>query len=352
MDSIMNDLIYQVLQSRTGNCKPINKLICYDKIVDLVSYVKPILKDEPIVLNLNAKLKIVGDIHGNIDDLLRIFEKSGYPPYTKYLFLGDYIDRGKFGIEVLILLLSLKAKYPNSIYLLRGNHETAIIPKMYGFFRECCSKYNVILYHEFTDLFQYLPIVAIVNEHIFCVHGGISQDLHSITDLSQKSKIEDIDEDKIISDLLWSDPSPTIHGFAPNTRGVGAFYGEDVLQKFLRENSLKILIRSHQMCQNGFNLPFKTEICYTIFSNCDYCGCNNSASILSVNENEIVVEEFYPLDTNEQNNRRVILPLWLIEEQVAASKYRVKDLDKIMIEESPDVPLDNENIEFQLIIQK
>ncbi|MBZ3889826.1 Serine/threonine-protein phosphatase PP1-beta catalytic subunit [Sciurus carolinensis] len=136
-----------------------------------------IFLSQPILLELEAPLKICGDIHGQYTDLLRLFEYGGFPREANYLFLGDYVDRGKQSLETICLLLAYKIKYPENFFLLRGNHECASINCIYGFYDKCKRRFNIKLWKTFTDCFNCLPIAAIVDEKIFCCHGGLSPDL-------------------------------------------------------------------------------------------------------------------------------------------------------------------------------
>lgn len=142
---------------------------------------REIFLQQPILLELEAPLKICGDIHGQYTDLLRLFEYGGFPPEANYLFLGDYVDRGKQSLETICLLLAYKIKYPENFFLLRGNHECASINRIYGFYDECKRRYNIKLWKTFTDCFNCLPIAAIIDEKIFCCHGGLSPDLQVIS---------------------------------------------------------------------------------------------------------------------------------------------------------------------------
>lgn len=110
--------------------------------------------------------------------MLRLFSMSGGgPPKNKFLLIGDFVDRGKQSIETICLLLAYKIKYPDMIFLLRGNHECNQITRMYGFYDECKRRYNLSLWRDFCSMFNYLPISAVIDERILCMHGGLSPDL-------------------------------------------------------------------------------------------------------------------------------------------------------------------------------
>ena len=140
---------------------------------------RKIFLDQPCLLELEAPLQIVGDIHGQFSDLLRLFEYVGFPPEANYLFLGDYVDRGKQSLEVICLLLSYKIKYPDNFFILRGNHECAAINRVYGFFDECRRRYSIRLWKVFQDVFNCMPMAALVENKIFCMHGGLSPAIKS-----------------------------------------------------------------------------------------------------------------------------------------------------------------------------
>nr|DBA27351.1 TPA: hypothetical protein GDO54_011510 [Pyxicephalus adspersus] len=153
---------------------------------------REIFLSQPILLELEAPLKICGDIHGQYTDLLRLFEYGGFPPEANYLFLGDYVDRGKQSLETICLLLAYKIKYPENFFLLRGNHECASINRIYGFYDECKRRFNIKLWKTFTDCFNCLPIAAIVDEKIFCCHGGLSPDLQSMEQIRRIMRPTDV----------------------------------------------------------------------------------------------------------------------------------------------------------------
>ena len=108
-------------------------------IIGLIKTVKTIFMDQPMLLEVSAPVKVCGDTHGQYYDMLRLFEYGGFPPDSSYLFMGDYVDRGRQGIECICLLFAFKIKYPGKISILRGNHESASITRIYGFYEECTS---------------------------------------------------------------------------------------------------------------------------------------------------------------------------------------------------------------------
>ena len=135
---------------------------------------------QPVFLELTAPVKIVSDIHGQYKDLLRFLDLARHPPYSNYLFLGDYVDRGKQSIESICLLFAYKIKYPESVFLLRGNHECENITKIYGFYEECQNRFNITLWKRFVSAFNMLPVAALIEDKILCMHGGLSRDLKDL----------------------------------------------------------------------------------------------------------------------------------------------------------------------------
>lgn len=140
---------------------------------------REVFLSQPVLLELEVPIKIIGDVHGQYYDLLKLFEYGGFPDESQYLFLGDYVDRGKQSIETIALLLCYKLKYPQSFFLLRGNHESASINRQYGFYDECKRRYNIKLWKVFSDVFNLLPLCALIEERIICMHGGLSPELRS-----------------------------------------------------------------------------------------------------------------------------------------------------------------------------
>lgn len=209
---------------------------------------KEICLDQPIYLELESPLNVCGDIHGQFYDLLKLFETAGIPPDANYLFLGDYIDRGKFSLETICLLMCFKIKYPENFFLLRGNHECASINKIYGFYDDCKRRYSVKLWKTFTDFFNCLPIVACIDDKILCMHGGISPELFSLEQLKKIARPTDIPDQGLLCDLLWSDPDKDVKGgWGPNDRGISVVFSQSTIDKFLKNMDLELICRAHQV---------------------------------------------------------------------------------------------------------
>eukprot|EP00814_Leptocylindrus_danicus_P013273 CAMPEP_0116037458 /NCGR_PEP_ID=MMETSP0321-20121206/22066_1 /TAXON_ID=163516 /ORGANISM="Leptocylindrus danicus var. danicus, Strain B650" /LENGTH=394 /DNA_ID=CAMNT_0003515667 /DNA_START=212 /DNA_END=1396 /DNA_ORIENTATION=- len=247
--------------------------------------VRPKLLDQPMLLELTAPLKICGDVHGQYTDLLRLFEYGGFPPQANYLFLGDYVDRGKQSLETICLLLSYKIKYPENFFILRGNHESAGINRIYGFYDECKRRYSIKLWKIFSDTFNCLPISAIVDEKILCMHGGLSPEMRSLEQIAALPRPCDVPDVGLMCDLLWSDPDPTISGWAENDRGVSFVFGSDVVASVLDKLDLDLIVRAHQVVEDGYEF-FAGRRLVTLFSAPNYCGeFDNAGGMISVDEN-------------------------------------------------------------------
>jgi len=240
---------------------------------------------QPCLLELEAPLKVCGDVHGQYSDLLRLFEYGGFPPEANYLFLGDYVDRGKQGLEVICLLLAYKVKYPENFFLLRGNHECNAISRIYGFYDECKRRYNIKLWRVFCDVFNCLPFAAIVDEKIFCIHGGPSPELKDLQQIVQIKRPTDIPDMGMLCDFLWSDPEADITGWGENDRGVSYTYGTDVVAEFLEKFDFDLVVRAHQVVENGYEFFGKRQL-VTVFSAPNYCGeFDNAGAMMTVDEN-------------------------------------------------------------------
>lgn len=283
MDTILvDDIVDRLLGVRSRSFKPVP--ITDTEIRQLCQACKQIFLSQPNLLELEAPIKICGDIHGQYSDLLRLFDYGGYPPTVNYLFLGDYVDRGRQSIETICLLMAYKIKYPENFFLLRGNHECASINRIYGFYDECKRRFNVRLWKIFTDCFNCLPIAAIIDEKIFCVHGGLSPDLKDLDDIRNIPRPTDVPDHGLLCDILWADPDKDIEGWGENDRGVSYTFGCDRVTEFLMRHDLDIICRAHQVVEDGYEF-FADRQLVTIFSAPNYCGeFDNAGAMMSVDE--------------------------------------------------------------------
>ena len=255
------------------------------EIMALIEQAKEIFSSQPIFLELSAPLKICGDIHGQFYDLLRVFDLGGFPPKSNYLFLGDYVDRGNQNIETICLFFAYKIKYPENFFLLRGNHETESVNRIYGFYEECKRRYSVKLWKTFGDCFNFMPVAALIEDRILCMHGGLSPDLIEIDQIKDYARPTDIPDNGVLCDLLWSDPDENTQGWGENERGVSYIFGKKILTNFLNANKLDLVVRGHQVVEDGYEF-FCNKKLVTIFSAPNYCDeFDNSAGIMEINEN-------------------------------------------------------------------
>ena len=278
------DPIIEKLLSVRGN-KPGKQVdLKEDEIKFLIEKSSQIIKEQKMLVELEAPLHVCGDIHGQYYDLLRIFEHCGYPGDYNYLFLGDYVDRGKQSLETVCLLLCYKIKYPTKVTLLRGNHESSVTNRIYGFYDECKRRCNVRIWRSFTDLFNFLPVAALIDEKILCMHGGLSPELKNLQNIENISRPTDIPDSGLLCDLLWSDPDKEVLEYDENDRGVSVIFGEKVVEDFNKKNDLDLIIRAHQVVDDGYEFFAKRQL-ITIFSAPNYCGeFDNSAGIMIIDE--------------------------------------------------------------------
>ena len=280
IDQLYNNLI-SLKQSNYTKKLDIKEKDC--ELIIKESY--KLLLNDPVLIELKAPLCICGDIHGQFYDLLRIFEILNYPPNTNYLFLGDYVDRGKQSLETILLLLILKIKYPKNIYLLRGNHECEVVNRQYGFFDECKRRTSIKIFKKFIDLFNVLPITALIENRILCMHGGLAYGLKKVEELKIIRRPTDIPDEGILCDLVWSDPSEELPDcWGTNERGISYTFSKDVVREFCEKNDLDLICRAHQVVEEGYEF-FSDMRLVTIFSAPNYMGeFDNNGGILSINQ--------------------------------------------------------------------
>jgi serine/threonine-protein phosphatase PP1 catalytic subunit len=254
-------------------------------LIFLCNESKKIYLQQPMLLELTAPVNVCGDIHGQYYDLLRLFKKGGLPPEKNYLFLGDYVDRGNNSIETIAFLMAHKILYPENFFMLRGNHECAEINKEYGFYDDCILRYDEQMWNIFIDTFNCLPCAALIEDKIFCMHGGISPNINNLQEINSIKRPCDIPDKGIMCDLLWSDPEHKDLGWGENERGVSYTFGPDVVNKFNEKHNIDLICRAHQVVEDGYEF-FCNRKLVTIFSAPNYCNeFDNCGAMLTIDEN-------------------------------------------------------------------
>ncbi|CAF1109620.1 unnamed protein product [Rotaria sordida] len=267
----------------------------------LIELAQQIFQGEPNMLRIKQPVTIVADIHGQFYDLLTILAAGGNPAETRYLFLGDYVDRGLFACECVFLLFALKINYPQNFNLLRGNHETRQMTKAFQFKMECEKKYGSrTLYKAFMQAFDTLPVCALIDSNFLCMHGGLSPDIRTLSDIENLDRFIETPHSGPLCDLLWSDPSENFDDdnnqqseFKPNTtRHCAYFFSYNTCKDFLRRNNLLSIIRGHEVQKNGIRFFRKSSrtnfpVLISLFSAPNYCDTyNNIAAILKVGDSQ------------------------------------------------------------------
>ena len=291
-----------------------NKKTYKDKYIDKIYLLQMLLKSKNIFKEYQEALidihipegkniTVVGDIHGQFYDLLHIFEINGYPSEENiYLFNGDYVDRGVFGVECLITLISFKILYPNYVFMSRGNHEDRAINRRYGFKNEVIDKYDEKIFNCFSEFFKFLPLGHIINKEVLVIHGGLfSQEGVTLDDLRKINRFQEIPFEGLMCELLWSDPYDG-KGTRPSRRGAGVNFGPDVTEKFLKENNLKLLIRSHEVRQEGYQIETGGKV-ITLFSAPNYCDrSGNKGALIKFNGGDMSHPIFIKFNSSPHPN--------------------------------------------------
>ncbi|KXN90375.1 Serine/threonine-protein phosphatase 6 catalytic subunit [Leucoagaricus sp. SymC.cos] len=262
----------------------------------LCDHVRSILLEESNIQPVSSPVTICGDIHGQFWDLLELLRKGGSVPETSYIFMARH-----YSLETVSLLFALKARYPDKVTLLRGNHESRQITQVYGFYDECQQKYgNATVWKACCSVFDYLNLAAIIDGEILCVHGGLSADIRTLDQIRILSRAQEIPHEGAFCDLMWSDPED-IDNWAVSPRGAGWLFGGNITQQFNHTNSLQLIARAHQLVQEGFKYMFDEQL-VTVWSAPNYCyRCGNMASIMTVHENG--ERTFTVYDAAEENER-------------------------------------------------
>ena len=270
--------------------------ISRDDLVLLCHAVQQALTDDRTLIRLKAPITIFGDIHGQFTDLLQFLKMTDGPEASKLLFMGDYVDRGPNSIEVISLVFCMKVLFPKSVFLLRGNHEDRNVCASYGFLQECEERYDTELFELFTNVFEWIPLAAKINNCVFCVHGGIAQELELADDVDdvERPVSDPLYHEPVralVAEMLWSDPKADVSGYQANTRGVGHLFGPDVCKEWMETSDVKMLVRAHEVVTEGIAFPFKDCLkrpldVVTVFSAPNYGNiCGNRGGIMFLDEN-------------------------------------------------------------------
>jgi len=250
----------------------------------LCEIVKEYLLEESNVQPVASPVTICGDIHGQFYDLLELFRTGGEAPDTNYIFMGDFVDRGYYSLETFTILMTLKARWPDKVTLLRGNHESRQITQVYGFYDECQQKYgNANAWKYCTQVFDLLTIAALIDGKILCVHGGLSPDIRTLDQIRTINRNQEIPHEGDFCDLMWSDPED-IETWQVSPRGAGWLFGSRVTNEFISINNLELIARAHQLVQEGYKYHFNKQL-VTVWSAPNYCyRCGNVASIMALDK--------------------------------------------------------------------
>eukprot|EP00919_Chromeraceae_sp_WS-2016_P062539 GHVR01148029.1.p1 GENE.GHVR01148029.1~~GHVR01148029.1.p1 ORF type:complete len:528 (+),score=102.29 GHVR01148029.1:170-1753(+) len=283
--------------------------LTHTQILTIVRRATDVVQAESNLVKIKDPVTIVGDIHGQYYDLVRLLELGGDPSTSQYAFLGDYVDRGSYSVEVCLLLMSLKLSSPRRIWLLRGNHECRQMTAFFNFKDECEHKYDMNVYYAFMEFFDCLPLAALINGRFLAVHGGISPELLSVPDIGGINRFQEPPKSGLFCDLLWSDPvdeekeemiqQALIEPYLANdARGCSYFFGYQAAKTFLDNNNLLSIIRAHEAQIEGYRMHatnaksgFPTVL--TIFSAPNYCDCyNNKGAVLKFENNTLNIQQF------------------------------------------------------------
>ncbi|KAI0794857.1 Metallo-dependent phosphatase [Abortiporus biennis] len=275
-----------------------------------------LLSKEPNMLKVEGPVTVCGDIHGQYYDLMKVLDVGGDFSTNNYLFLGDYVDRGCFGIECLLYLYSLKLWYPKSLSLLRGNHECRHLTEYFTFKRECLHKYSQTVYEACIRSFYALPVTALIDGKFFCVHGGISPELQTLADIETLDRFAEPASHGLLCDLLWADPIPNFgheqepsyehpQGLPPgtlwennSTRGCSFYFTYEAACKFLERNELLGIFRGHEAQDAGYTMHRKTPTkkfpsVITIFSAPNYLDVyHNRGAVIKYKNKNITIRQY------------------------------------------------------------
>ncbi|CAO3664086.1 unnamed protein product [Umbelopsis vinacea] len=302
----IDDYIHRLLEA--GYAPKVSKQLCLKnaEVNAICRAAMDVFLSQPSLIELTPPVKIVGDVHGQYTDLIR-----------------DYVNRGKQSLETFLLLLCYKLKFPENFFILRGNHECANVTRVYGFYDECKRRCSPKIWKTFVDVFNTLPIAALVAGKIFCVHGGLSPSMHSMDEIRNIQRPTDVPDYGLLNDLLWSDPSETAVDWEDNERGVSYCFGKKIINEFLAKFDLDLVCRAHMVVEDGYEF-FNERTLVTVFSAPNYCGeFDNFGAIMSVSEEllcsfELLTPADHPLAKERQGRgkRRASPPMQDVRQSI------------------------------------
>ena len=281
------------------------QILTINEIKTICDKSKEMFIKEPTILEICPPITLVGDIHGQFQDLMEIFYQQGYPKDgISFVFIGDYVDHGLNSVEVFLTLLLLKIEFPNQIFMTRGNHESRMITQQYGFYDEILRKYGTsVVWQYFTEVFDTIPLGGLINSKIYCLHGGLSPNNNIIDEIRKFVRFSDIPRNGLSCDMLWSDPEDR-NGWGINSRGAGYTWGYDCSEEFLHINNLKFIARAHQLIMKGYNWCHNKQV-LSLFSAPNYCyRCGNEAAIIEIEDENNYLFKTYsaaPKDVYKKN---------------------------------------------------
>eukprot|EP01113_Clastostelium_recurvatum_P030886 TRINITY_DN3801_c0_g1_i3.p1 TRINITY_DN3801_c0_g1~~TRINITY_DN3801_c0_g1_i3.p1 ORF type:complete len:493 (-),score=149.96 TRINITY_DN3801_c0_g1_i3:105-1526(-) len=276
----------------------------HEDVIEIVRRATEIMSQEPTLLHVEAPITVCGDVHGQYYDLVKLFEVGGSPAETHYLFLGDYVDRGSFSMEVVLHLYSCKINFPSTFHLIRGNHECRHLTEYFTFKEECIHKYSEDIYDLILESFNALPLAALMNGKFLCIHGGISPEIRTLEDISSIQRFQEPPPSGPMCDLLWADPmedfSPDVldHFQYNDVRGCSCLYSYRAVCDFLERNKLLSIIRAHEAQDAGYRMYLKNKATgfptvITIFSAPNYLDAyNNKGAVLRYENNVMNIRQF------------------------------------------------------------
>ncbi|GMT28926.1 hypothetical protein PFISCL1PPCAC_20223, partial [Pristionchus fissidentatus] len=270
----------------------INVNVSLDEVSTVTRRCALAFKEQKSMLRIDKAhlpIYIVGDLHGQFRELRIMLSRCGDPMNQSYLFLGDYVDRGVQGVESIMLILALKVRYPDRVFMLRGNHEDCNTATAYGFYDECLNKFapnGEAAWTHFVNVFNWMPVCALVAEKIICMHGGISPHITDLATIENLPRPSIIPPYGLMCDLLWSDPDNKYPGWALSGRGISFTFDDNLIKSFCETFNIDLIVRAHQISnemKGGYKFYCEGRL-VSIFSAPNYLNMFNDACVIRVNK--------------------------------------------------------------------